>query len=136
MSEINETYSDLILELNKRPLHKYVLDGASVKFHDTNPLCGDEVTIYLKVNAFGIIEDVSFQGKGCALSQASASLVCESVKGKSVDEILKTDVNFILSELGIPQVKNNAARIKCVMLPLKALKICGYNWMDKSRTTT
>jgi nitrogen fixation NifU-like protein len=128
---IEETYSDIILELNKRPLHKGTLENPTIQFHDTNPFCGDEVTIYLKVNASGTIDDVSFQGKGCALSQASASLVCDVVLGKSIDEVLKMDVDFILNDLGIPQVKNNAARIKCVMLPLKVLKMCGYNWIEK-----
>ena len=127
---IEELYSDLILELNKRPLNKKSMSESSAHFHDTNPFCGDEITLYLKINNSGVIEDASFQGKGCALSQASASLCTELARGKMIKDILNLNVDAVLNELGIPQVKKNAVRIKCVLLPLKALKMCAYNFLD------
>jgi nitrogen fixation NifU-like protein len=128
---IKELYSDLILELNKKPLNKNIISNPNVQFHDTNPFCGDEIEIMLKVNKEGAVEDAGFQGNGCALSQASASLCTEIAKGKNADEIVKMEIDEVLEKLGIPHVAKNAMRIKCVMLPLKALKICGWKMVGK-----
>ena len=126
---MDEIYSDLILELNKNPLNKRKISGISYK--DKNPFCGDEIEIFLDIEN-GIVKDISFQGHGCALSQAAASLITEFSKGKKTEEIVKMEIDFVLKELGVLNLKNNPVRIKCVMLPLKALKMATFIWMANS----
>src|SRR5205823_3498740 len=86
--------------------------------HHSNPLCGDELTMQLRISD-GHVDDVRFSGKGCAISQASASILTEEVKGKSLDEVKRIDREHVLANLGIPI---SPARIKCALLGLKALK--------------
>ena len=84
-TELQDLYQEVILDHNRRPRNFRAIDeGRSAE--GFNPLCGDRVTVYLKVDDSGVITDVSFQGSGCAISKASASLMTESVKGKTVDE--------------------------------------------------
>jgi nitrogen fixation protein NifU and related proteins len=83
-AELQDLYQEVILDHNRRPRNFRVIeDGSSAE--GFNPLCGDRVTVYLKVEN-GTITDVSFQGSGCAISKASASLMTESVKGKTIEE--------------------------------------------------
>lgn len=86
MSELRDLYQELILDHNKRPRNFKALDDANRTAEGYNPLCGDKVKIFLKVRD-GRVEDVSFQGSGCAISKASASVMTESLKGKSVGEV-------------------------------------------------
>jgi nitrogen fixation protein NifU and related proteins len=84
-TELQDLYQEVILDHNRRPRNFRAIDeGRSAE--GFNPLCGDRVTVYLKVDDSGVIRDVSFQGSGCAISKASASLMTESVKGKTVEE--------------------------------------------------
>jgi nitrogen fixation NifU-like protein len=84
-TELQELYQEVILDHNRRPRNFRAIDeGRSAE--GFNPLCGDRVTVYLKVDDSGVITDVSFQGSGCAISKASASLMTESVKGKTIEE--------------------------------------------------
>jgi nitrogen fixation NifU-like protein len=84
-TELQDLYQEVILDHNRRPRNFRAIDeGRSAE--GFNPLCGDRVTVYLKVDDSGVITDVSFQGSGCAISKASASLMTESVKGKTVEE--------------------------------------------------
>jgi nitrogen fixation NifU-like protein len=85
MNDLRELYQEVILDHNKHPRHFGVLKDATHQAQGKNPLCGDEVTIYLKVND-GKIEDVSFEGHGCAISTASASLMTEALLGKTLEE--------------------------------------------------
>lgn len=85
MSELNELYQEVILDHNKRPRNFHPMSEANRTANGYNPLCGDQLTVYLQVEDDGI-RDISFQGAGCAISKASASIMTESVKGKSVDE--------------------------------------------------
>ena len=85
MSDLVELYQELVLDHNNRPRNKRAMDDASNTADGYNPLCGDQVSVFLKV-ADGVIEDVSFQGVGCAISQSSASMMTQNVKGKSVAE--------------------------------------------------
>jgi nitrogen fixation NifU-like protein len=83
---LRELYQEVILDHSRHPRHFGALESATHMGQGYNPLCGDRVTVYLHVDTAGRIEDVSFEGRGCAISQASASLMTEMVKGRSVAE--------------------------------------------------
>ena len=119
---MDDLYRDYILDHYKNPRNFGELPDATNRYSDNNPLCGDELTIALKV-AGDRVEDVKFTGKGCAISQASASMLTEQVKGKTLDEIKAIDRAAVLENLGITI---SPARIKCAMLSLKTLK--GSAW--------
>src|SRR5262245_42957155 len=85
MSELSELYQEVILDHNKQPRNFRKLEGADRHAEGYNPLCGDQITVYLKMNG-DKIEDVSFQGSGCAISKASSSMMTAAVKGKSAAE--------------------------------------------------
>lgn len=110
-------YRDEILDHYKHPHNFGVLSGATNTAHGTNPSCGDSVEIYLLVKD-GIIEDVRFTGEGCALSTASASILTDFIKGKMVEDIKSVSEDILLGLLG----EINPGRMKCVLLPLSALK--------------
>jgi nitrogen fixation NifU-like protein len=82
MSDLTELYQEVILDHNKRPRNFQVLEGANRAAEGYNPLCGDQITIYLRLDG-DVIQDISFQGSGCAISKASASMMTASLKGKS-----------------------------------------------------
>jgi nitrogen fixation NifU-like protein len=85
MSDLSELYQEVILDHNRRPRNFQKLQGANRTAEGYNPLCGDQYTVYLRVED-GVIRDISFQGSGCAISKASASVMTESVKGKAAAE--------------------------------------------------
>ena len=120
---MDDFYREFILDHYKNPHNFGELADATHRYHDTNPLCGDEITMYLKVGAGDRVEDVAFSGKGCAISQASASILTEEIKGKTLAEVRAIDRQHILENLGIPI---SPARIKCALLGLKTLK--GAAW--------
>ena len=86
MDELRELYQEVILDHGKNPRNFRDVEDATSHAHGSNPLCGDQLVVYLKLDDAGIIEDVSFVGKGCAISVASASMMTELVRGKTVDE--------------------------------------------------
>ena len=86
MSDLRDLYQETILDHNKRPRNFKKLEGANRTADGYNPLCGDKVKIYLRVED-GRVKDLSFEGSGCAISKASASVMTESLKGKSVEEV-------------------------------------------------
>jgi nitrogen fixation NifU-like protein len=116
---MDELYRENILEHYKRPHNWGELERADHEFHDFNPLCGDELTVQLSVDSEGRIEDVRFSGHGCAISQASASMASDEVKGMTTEELLRLDRSFVLDLLGIDI---SAQRLKCALLSLKVLK--------------
>ena len=120
---MDDLYRDYILDHYKNPRNAGDLPEATHRYHDTNPLCGDEITMMLKVGESGVVDDVRFIGRGCAISQASASILTEEVKGKTLDELRALDRDHVLGNLGITI---SPARIKCALLGLKALK--GSAW--------
>jgi nitrogen fixation NifU-like protein len=120
---VDDLYRDYILDHYKNPRNFGELPDATHHYHDTNPLCGDEITMMLLVDDDQRVQDVRFTGRGCAISQASASILTEEVKGKTLDELRAIDREHVLTNLGIPI---SPARIKCALLSLKALK--GSAW--------
>ncbi len=120
---VDSIYRENILEHSKRPQNKGRLDPHDYAFEDTNPLCGDEVRIEVRVDDAGIITDIAFDGQGCAISQASASMLTEIVVGMSVDEVKAMPKDELLEEIGIDL---SPARMKCALLSLNVLKASLY----------
>jgi nitrogen fixation protein NifU and related proteins len=115
---MDQLYREAILDHYKHPRHKGHLESPDVHYHDTNPFCGDEVTIELKVEN-GVVVEAAFDGRGCAISQASASMIMEEIIGMTVDDLKAWGKEDVLELLGI---EIGPVRLKCALLPLKALK--------------
>ena len=92
---LRELYQEVILDHSRHPRHYGALEGASHKAEGYNPLCGDRVTVYLKLDEDGRVADIKFEGKGCAISQASASLMTDMLVGRTVDEAEKLMGGFL-----------------------------------------
>lgn len=121
----DDIYREIILDHYRNPRNKGKLPEADVSTHDSNPLCGDEIDIHLKVEQ-GKIKDIKFEGRGCAISQASASMLTEMVMDKpltAVKDLVKDD---ILENIGLMNL--GPARIKCALLSLKVLKMGMINY--------
>lgn len=118
----DDLYREAILDYYKHPRHKGHLAAPDFQYHDHNPFCGDEITVELKVEN-GVVVDAAFDGHGCAISQATASMLMEEVIGKSLEEIKAIDKEYILEMLGI---ELGPVRLKCALLPLKVLKAGAY----------
>jgi nitrogen fixation NifU-like protein len=116
---MDDLYRENILEHYKHPHHWGELEEPDLEFFDSNPLCGDELKVQMKVDEDGRVADVAFSGHGCAISQAAASMASDEVVGMPVEELLKLDRAFVLDLLGIDI---SATRIKCALLSLKVLK--------------
>ena len=102
MSDLRELYQEMILEHNKQPRNFRVMDGTAQKREGYNPLCGDRLTVYMQIEG-DVIKDVSFQGTGCAIFKASASMMTMAVKGKTLDaagRIFKAFRKMLSSEKG------------------------------------
>ena len=121
-------YREIILDHSKNPRNKRKLDPADFTYEDVNPLCGDEVRIDVRVND-GHVSEIAFSGRGCAVSQASASILTEMVEGMTIDEVKQITKDDLLEEIGIPV---SPARLKCALLSLKVLK-AGLYGVDQAR---
>lgn len=116
---MDDLYREEILQHYKRPHNWGPMENPDLEAEDHNPLCGDELKVMLKVDESGTITGVRFDGHGCAISQAAASMASDEVVGMKVDELMKLDRDFILDLLGIGI---SATRMKCALLSLKVLK--------------
>ena len=120
---MDDLYRDLILDHYKNPRHKGTLDPHDFSFEDENPLCGDKIRIDVRLDENRRVAEVAFSGRGCAISQASASMLTESIVGKSLDEVNQLSKDDILEMLGI---ELGPVRLKCALLSLKVLKAGAY----------
>ena len=121
MSEFDDLYRELILDHYKNPRHHGSLDAPDAEAEGQNPLCGDEVSIYVSFGKDGdTIDDVMFSGRGCAISQAATSMLTEMVKGKKASEVAAMPKEDLLEEIGIPLTP---VRLKCAILGLTTLKL-------------
>ena len=116
---MDDFYRDFILDHYRNPRNFGTLDGATATAEDLNPLCGDQIRMDLRVSDSGVVEDVRFSGKGCAISQASASMLTEAVKGMKVEEVAKLGKDIVLENVGIGI---SPTRMKCATLGLRVLK--------------
>jgi nitrogen fixation NifU-like protein len=116
---MDDLYREQILEHYKRPHNWGELETSDLEFEDNNPLCGDILKVQLLTDDDNVVTDLRFSGHGCAISQASASLASDEIKGMHVDDVVKLDRDFILELLGIDV---SATRMKCALLSLKVLK--------------
>ena len=114
---MDDLYRDYILEHYRHPHNFGTLEAPTAKYEGANPLCGDRITMFLGVED-GIVKEVAFTGRGCAISQASASLLTDEVKGKTVQEVEKLTPEDLLELIG---VEISPARLKCALLSLDTL---------------
>jgi nitrogen fixation NifU-like protein len=120
-------YADVILDYYRNPRNYGSIKNADARASDVNPLCGDEIEISLKIEK-NKIADIKFSGHGCAISQASASMLTEVIKGKTLDEIKALGKDDVLGLLGI---EISHVRIKCALLGLKVLKLVVYSYLGQ-----
>ncbi len=141
MSDLLDLYQQVIVDHAKSPRNTGVLEGEGVRLEAAyNPLCGDRVTVYLDIGEDGVLQDIAFEGEGCAISQASASLMTELVKGLSVPEAIERFEAFrklvteegtvdddALERLGsaaaLEGVRDYPMRVKCATLSWHALRV-------------
>ena len=121
MIEFDQMYREVILDHYKNPRGHGVLDDADASAEGQNPLCGDEVSIYVAFGDDGdTIDAVKFSGRGCAISQAATSMLTEMVQGKKATDVATLDKQELLDEIGIPLTP---VRLKCALLGLSTLKL-------------
>jgi nitrogen fixation NifU-like protein len=118
--EFDQLYRELILDHYKNPRNHGLLESADASAEGQNPLCGDEVSVSVRLGEGGVIEDVGFEGRGCAISQAATSMLTDLVKGKTAEEVATMPKEELLDELGIPLTP---VRLKCAILGLGVLKL-------------
>ncbi len=126
---MEDLYRETIIDHYKNPQYRGRLDPHDIYFEDDNPLCGDHIEITLRIDGDGKVADGRFDGKGCAISQASADLLIESIIGKPLEEVKKLSKQDILDMLGI---ELGPVRLKCALLSLKVLKAGVYGLGEAS----
>ncbi len=122
-----DIYRELILDYYRNPRNFGKLERFDIDSHDTNPLCGDEVEMQIRVGEGQKIEDIRFSGKGCAISQASASMLTELAKGKQLDWVKEVSKEDVFRMLGDPEL--GPSRVKCALLGMKVLKTGVYGYL-------
>ena len=122
MSDSDDLFRENILDHYKHPRNHGTLEHPDITYEDANPLCGDRIRMDVNVKE-GRIDAVRFSGVGCSISQAAASMLCEAVEGRTLDEVKKLSRDDVLEMLGI---ELGPVRLKCGMLALKTLKAGVY----------
>lgn len=120
---MDDLYREMILDHYRDPRNKGRLDPADISYEDDNPLCGDEIHLYLRLDGENRVREVAWEGDGCAISMASASMLSEEIKGKTLEELRHLGKDQILEMLGI---ELGPVRLKCALLSLKVLKAGAY----------
>jgi nitrogen fixation NifU-like protein len=121
VSEFDQLYREVILDHYKNPRGHGLIEDADAEAEGQNPLCGDEVSIYVVFGEDGdTIDEVRFSGRGCAISQAATSMLTELVQGRSAPEVASLPRDELLDEIGIPLTP---VRLKCALLGLSTLKL-------------
>jgi nitrogen fixation NifU-like protein len=120
---MDDLYRELIIDRYKNPHFRGSLEPHDISFEDDNPLCGDHIRIDLRIDENDRVSEVAFDGHGCAISQAAADLLAESVLGKSLDDVKLIGKQDVLDMLGI---ELGPVRLKCALLSLKVLKAGVY----------
>ena len=122
-----EIYKEIILDYYRHPRNYGKLENYDISARDSNPLCGDEIEMQIKVSDGGKIGEIKFYGKGCAISQASASMLTELAKEKQLEWVKELSKEDVLKMLGNPDL--GPARIKCALLGMKVLKTGVYGYL-------
>jgi nitrogen fixation NifU-like protein len=126
---MDDFYREHIIDRYQNPHFRGELNPNDITFEDSNPLCGDELRIDLRINEDGQIVEAAFSGRGCAISLASADMLLEFVQGKSLEEVKRLSKEDILELLGI---ELGPVRLKCALLSLKVLKSGAYGMVEAS----
>jgi nitrogen fixation NifU-like protein len=126
---MDDLYREEILDHYRSPRHRGPLPDPDVTFEDDNPLCGDRVRMDVRFDQDGRIAEARFCGEGCAISQATASMLCDEVSGKTIEQVTGWDKEKVLDLLGISLTP---LRLKCALLPLKVLQAALWTKAGKS----
>ncbi len=122
-------YTEIIIDEARNPQNQGSLPDADVSQHDSNPMCGDSITLQLKFKDHSL-DDVKWDGKGCTICTACTSVLTQLIKGKDVGFIKNMEKEAVLSELGLEHlVQQSPVRIKCALLSLKVLKLALYSYL-------
>lgn len=127
---MDDFYREMIIDHGQNMRNRGVLDPADIDYEDDNPLCGDRLRLTVQLDEEGRVKAVGWEGEGCVISQASASMLGEEMLGKTLEELRLIDKSFILEMMGIPLTP---VRLKCALLALKVLKAGAYGltqWTD------
>ena len=122
-----DIYREIILDYYRNPRNFGRLEKFDIDARDTNPLCGDEIEMQIRVGNSEKIEEIKFVGRGCAISQASASMLTELAKGKSLDWVKQVSKEDVFKMLGNPDL--GPSRVKCALLGMKVLKTGVYGYL-------
>jgi nitrogen fixation NifU-like protein len=129
---VEDLYRDNIIDHYQNPRNYGALEHPDISYEDSNPVCGDEIRIDLRIQD-GRVADARFEGHGCSISQASASMLTEDIIGKTLEDVKQIDKQYLLDMLGIPL---GPVRLKCALLSLKVLKAGAYGctWLMKMKS--
>ena len=129
-------YTEMIIEYSRNPSNFGKIDEPHIHRHDSNPLCGDSIDLYINIDE-NKVSNVKFDGKGCAICMACTSVLTEMIQGKTLDEVKNFQKDELLGELGLEHlIKTSPVRIKCALLSLKALKHVIYTFFVEKMNDT